>query len=588
MVPYTSEGQTAIALVPALMAALLLSGLTAGTGGFILAAIVRAVGSRARRLSRQISRNLSDRLLKVAATDSGRRMVKFSKGISMATLLLGTIFARKAYNAMSESLSLMNHREEELDENGVRLLEAGFGRPKWGKGLKRMPDEWRALLPKMPADELLAEVHKSLGLLRRKPLEMTEDHLVEGVRRLLFRTHFHLTLATDLYWSEEQTKQIAYGLARENGMRMPLPQGGMEEVCNMIVFTPWAPPKWLQLSQRWGIASLRPIFLHVFGFESRFVETALGRMHLYDSGPPRGTSTQDEPPLLLQHGMFVTGWSMMLLAWLLARRGRRVVVPDLFDFDHGLSRSKDSPQRKIRNPAESVGALVTVIQHMLQNGSSQVDIAGHSFGGFLTGQLALRCAQEGIPVRKVVLLAPGGPPQSMHISAATVRVVADPIAAIAATPLPRPFRRLLRIVAGWSLSVFLSPNNINLLFAGIRHHEYFGSLQWASKQPTLLLWGDEDTVARPRPPASLGAQIKSAFPNGEAWWVHGGSHNVQLDSVVTIARVMHSWLSTGSAESRAHDSNWIEAALRFTRRQCSRMDFQSRTRGKPEATVSRL
>ena len=104
---------------------------------------------------------------------------------------------------------------------------------------------------------------------------------------------------------------------------------------------PWAAPTWLQKSQRWGIAALRPVFLELWGWKSRYIETPLGRLHVYDAEPQGPAEGREATPLILQHGMFVTGWSMALLGWLLCRRGRRVVMPDLFDFDNGLSASDE-------------------------------------------------------------------------------------------------------------------------------------------------------------------------------------------------------------------------------------------------------
>jgi len=141
---------------------------------------------------------------------------------------------------------------------------------------------------------------------------MTLDQLTEGVRRVFIVKHPRVVCATGRYWSRAQASSIAEALAAECGLPTPLPRGGLEECSpfHLPANVPWRPPRWLQQAQRVGIAFLRPIFLHAWSWTSRFVETPYGRMHVYDARPPpHALGGKEEPPLLLQHGMFVTGWS---------------------------------------------------------------------------------------------------------------------------------------------------------------------------------------------------------------------------------------------------------------------------------------
>merc|ERR1719491_2616218 len=105
---------------------------------------------------------------------------------------------------------------------------------------------------------------------------------------------------------------------------------------------------------------------------------------------------------------------MMLLGWLLGWH-RRVVVPDLFDFEYGFSISDGWKNGKpVRRVSEHIESLMCVVRYMQSSTRGRpIDISGHSFGGFLTAVLANRCEQNDLPIRKVVLLAPGGPPARM-------------------------------------------------------------------------------------------------------------------------------------------------------------------------------
>ena len=72
--------------------------------------------------------------------------------------------------------------------------------------------------------------------------------------------------------------------------------------------------------------------MEALGLRSVWVRTERGTCHFFDSGPHPGNA----PPLVLTHGACTTGHSMLLLA-LVLRRQRRVIIPDLYDFDYSFS-----------------------------------------------------------------------------------------------------------------------------------------------------------------------------------------------------------------------------------------------------------
>mmetsp|Transcript_48482 Transcript_48482/g.138573 ORF Transcript_48482/g.138573 Transcript_48482/m.138573 type:complete len:598 (+) Transcript_48482:57-1850(+) len=545
------------ALLPALAALLGLSGALGGAGGFALLRLLRARAREAGAVTRELSRQLSQRLL----LGVKERRIR-SQGLLATTLALVLVpVVRGLSTALRGSLALMNTCEEELDPDTEEQRRATASSPAWGRGLPRPPRPgiWRPFLHEFKgARENLEEVHGILGLDRRQAHELTLDQLTEGVRRTLVMKYAPLFLVTCRYWSRDEAESIALALAQECGLAMPLGRGGLEE-CTPYSFQshlPWMMPKWLQQSQRLGIAALRPLFLHGWSWSSRYVETPFGRLHVYDAAPAWHDPAKDgQPPLLLQHGMFVTGWSMALLGWLLCRRGRRVIMPDLFDFDNGLSKSSGAQAGgpKVRSTSHTLEALMYVIRDILDGGADEVDLAGHSFGGWLVSCLASRCQREKVPVRKVVMLGPGGPMNSLNHTPLMTQLLMNPMETIDANlPSWMPASPVKGVV-GCALGVLLSPNNVNLVF-GLRYSDYFGrDGAIGSAHPTLLLWGDKDRIACPRRLQSLGPYFRARFPDIEAHWVCGGGHNIQLDSAVALARAMDAWLLGGGVAGGTSD-----------------------------------
>ena len=95
-------------------------------------------------------------------------------------------------------------------------------------------------------------------------------------------------------------------------------------------------PLWLSLPIYVMQAASKPA-LTMFGLRSRTVRVeGYGAFHVYDSGGAPATPAVDgaapalapkpaspEPPVVLVHGMFTNGLSMVLVAAMLAKTGRR-------------------------------------------------------------------------------------------------------------------------------------------------------------------------------------------------------------------------------------------------------------------------
>ena len=113
---------------------------------------------------------------------------------------------------------------------------------------------------------------------------------------------------------------------------------------------------------------------------------------------PSPTSGGDDVPLLVLHGMFTTGSSMGPLAVLLAAH-RRVLVPDMLDFDFGWSVSNAG--RRHVSWTGSIDPVIELIQELIARSGGrfrQVDVLGHSYGSVRCEMCVFRtgCLHHGV------------------------------------------------------------------------------------------------------------------------------------------------------------------------------------------------
>jgi pimeloyl-ACP methyl ester carboxylesterase len=116
------------------------------------------------------------------------------------------------------------------------------------------------------------------------------------------------------------------------------------------------------------------------------------RLRVVESGPANGH------PVLLVHGWGACLYTYRYLLPALARAGRRAFALDLRG--HGLS---DKPRGAGRYTADALCRDVLDLLDALELG--RVDLIGHSLGGAVTLQIALRSPER---VRRLVLAAPVG------------------------------------------------------------------------------------------------------------------------------------------------------------------------------------
>jgi hypothetical protein len=222
--------------------------------------------------------------------------------------------------------------------------------------------------------------------------------VTEGVRRALAAFHPNLWLENEQFANEDQCRSLAVALLTD--AKLPIVHGSSSSEPVRETLEPLGPHqvaydtvpviKGLLLTQSlFGKAVLNSV-----GIVSKYVSTPHGMYHYFDSRPDE----PDAPPVIVLHGMFTTSVSMGLLAPFIAQH-RRIIMPDMLEFDYGWSRSHNGEQLTW---AGHVAALVEFVRTF---GFDAVDIVGHSYGGWVAARM---CRDYPDVVRRVVLLAPGG------------------------------------------------------------------------------------------------------------------------------------------------------------------------------------
>jgi pimeloyl-ACP methyl ester carboxylesterase len=292
--------------------------------------------------------------------------------------------------------------------------------------------------------------------------------------------------------------------------------------------------------------------------------------HRYRPAPAVGTEPVDVPaPLVLLHGMFTSSSSMLPLALLLADKldDRPVIVPDLLDFDFGFSRSHARLAAERNGSGDAASALrvsplrwgdhvaaVTGLLEVLsdgfaagQRGSSdegkdamggllprtQVDLLGHSFGGWVASKIA---EQRPELVRRVALLCPGGLGRYRIASSAAPLAGLEAVHAILARRMPHH----VALAAAHVFDIIVrAPFTVHMLTT-LDADLYFARGQ-PVRVPSLLLWGREDDLHRVWTAADDSVMLQD-LPEGRGHWIQGANHAINMDSLLTCERLVSAFL----------------------------------------------
>ena len=242
---------------------------------------------------------------------------------------------------------------------------------------------------------------------------------------------------------------------------------------------------------------------------SRFIDVNGLRVHYQEAGDPGA------PPLFLIHGFLSSTfvWSRVFLE--LAAAGFRVIAPDLIGYGYSA---------KPRNFDYSIESQAKMLAGLLERlGGNRATLVGSSYGGAVAATVALDQPEL---VRRLVLV--GAVSNNEPKRFMMMRLVRTPLVGDIVSPLLAGSRRLLRARMKrvydrhqTSLDEFRVDARFLPLRAAGTHRAIIRTVRnWDAeriqrearliKQPTLLIWGDNDPDVPLRDGEELQQQIESS------------------------------------------------------------------------------
>ncbi|MCM3870644.1 MAG: alpha/beta hydrolase [Pyrinomonadaceae bacterium] len=239
---------------------------------------------------------------------------------------------------------------------------------------------------------------------------------------------------------------------------------------------------------------------------SRFAEVDGARVHYQEAGPSSG------PPMILIHGFASSTlvWSKVFLEF--AARGFRVIAPDLLGYGYSA---------KPRDFDYTIGAQARMVDHLLEKlGLDRAIIVGSSYGGAIAATVALDYRER---VERLILV--GAVTNNDPTKYLLMRFFSSPLIGDILSPLLLGSRQLLKRRMkrvydrhSWVLDDQRLEARHQPLRTASAHRAIIRTVRrWDADrvqreahlitQPTLLLWGDNDTEV----PLCYGEQLHDAI-----------------------------------------------------------------------------
>ncbi len=253
----------------------------------------------------------------------------------------------------------------------------------------------------------------------------------------------------------------------------------------------------------------------LLGVESRSVTVAGHRVHYLAEGPAAG------PPVVLVHGLGGRAEDWRNLAPWLAKAGYRVYMPDL----PGYGRS-EKPLDFSYSVSEEAASVLGFFDAL---GLKQVDLAGHSMGGWIVQLIA---AQHPERVKRLILFDSVGlhekpawdtrlftpeTPAELDLLDALLMPIPPPVPAFVAQDILRTSRR----------NAWLIHRALKSMLSG---EDVTDNLLPRLKMPVLLVWGAQDRIA----PVDLGERMQRLVPRSELEIFPGCGHLAPLQCAPRI------------------------------------------------------
>ncbi len=232
------------------------------------------------------------------------------------------------------------------------------------------------------------------------------------------------------------------------------------------------------------------------------------RIHYQEAGDEKA------PPVILIHGFISSNlvWNEVFLP--LAQAGFRVIAPDLPGY--GYSDKPRDGEYTIASQARAVLGLMDRLE------IEKAAIVGASYGGAVAAMLALDCPERVSRLVLVGAVSSDEPKKKLLLRLAAVPVLGD-----IATPLFLGSRWILRKRTedvyrrlGYPIDERKLEARHHLLETSNTHHAMIRTVRrWSAnriardahliRQPTMLVWGDEDNHI----PISSAYRLRDAIPN---------------------------------------------------------------------------
>ena len=274
---------------------------------------------------------------------------------------------------------------------------------------------------------------------------------------------------------------------------------------------------------------------------SEFVHVDGMRIHYQEFGDPAA------PPVVMIHGYTASVYSWRSSAPLIAEAGFRVVLVDLIGFGYS-----DKP-RHFEYTIEAQARMVTRFMDRL--GLGQAIVVGSSYGGAVATTIALDYPER---VEKLVLVdAVINDDLRSH---PLLRLASVPGIGEVVTPFIADSRALLKHRMSGTLARgnahMITEDRIQSILRPLRaadgHHSLLAtSRNWRANritsdahlitQPTLIIWGEEDTVT----PLEHGYLLRDALPGSRLLVLKNCGHVPQEENAPLFSKLVAEFCVTG-------------------------------------------
>lgn len=280
------------------------------------------------------------------------------------------------------------------------------------------------------------------------------------------------------------------------------------------------------------------------------------RIHYQEAGDEKA------PPLILIHGFISSNlvWNEVFLP--LAKAGFHVIAPDLPGYGYS-----DKPRDGEYTIAAQARAVLGLMDRL---GIEKATIVGASYGGAIAAMMAIDCPERVARLVLVGAVSNDEPKKKLLLRLARVPILGD-----ITTPLFLGSRWVLRKRTeqvyrrlGYPLDERKLEARHHLLATANTHHAMIRTVRrWSAnrisrdahliRQPTMLVWGEEDTHI----PISQAFKLRDAIPNSRLIVFRRCGHLPPTESPEKFVEVVADFCK--AEETTKDDRQLVNAASRI-------------------------